>query len=324
VRTRKLLLMAVTNTPLAAYGIYNQYKYIARSFSSWNPPTSLAENIRSLQLVLTTTRLDLDTDEFYGKAVANTAIFTPLIGFYVFAWFGCGAEARKTYREGLLQFGCLINVVGILPFSGSAMALRRISSRRGPLPLVQPSAPHITPYITPPREPGLQPPASSARAPRSNPVGGLIDKNRRPPIKDPVPRRSIHKPPFLPGGSANATASTTTVVPNPPARRLSCHKPVFVPVDTTNTTPVITSDPPGSIPLVVADVSNVRRQGEFASRPIPRYLSCHKPDFVPLVPANPKDKILDAGGIVIPPYACSGRAHEQQGPRVARRQYNGW
>jgi hypothetical protein len=58
-RIRKLLIIAVISIPLAVYCARNQIS--AWLTYEWPTPTSLAENIASLQIVLVHTRSDLGT-----------------------------------------------------------------------------------------------------------------------------------------------------------------------------------------------------------------------------------------------------------------------
>ena len=155
VRTQKLLVMAVINIPLAVLGVWDKLTDVLPYELA--TPTSLADNIASLQMVLVKTRSYLDTVP--DNQAANTmvqAILAPSFAFYIFAWFGFGAEARKAYGEALLKLGRLVGVtfrefwprVSTPPFSWSAIVLWKSNVQRGlanALHFVQPSTPQITP-----------------------------------------------------------------------------------------------------------------------------------------------------------------------------------
>jgi hypothetical protein len=301
VRTRKLLLMAVINALLAVYGLYNQMVFLTSN--EFVAPTSLAENIASLQVVFHDSRSYIDTEWKGGiTSTARTAIAAPLLGFHMFAWFGLGTEARKDYGETLHKLGRLIGVtvrehwplVGTLPFSWSRIALWKAKIRQGladALPLVLPNAPQITPYTsTVPPDDDLQVPANSIRIRPSNPIRNMIDVKRqgRVPSRDPTHRLSSHKPPL-------ATLNPTNSASDVPLRRLSHHKPPFVPLAPPNAPDASGSTPPG-----VEAVNNIRRQEKVASRSRARRLSYHKPAFVPLGLANASSAIRNGLGPTIP------------------------
>jgi len=307
VRTRKLLIMAVISIPLSVYCAWNQIS--AWLTYEWPTPTSLAENIASLQIVLVLTRSDLDTAN--GGTDSVGAFFHPLLTFYFFAWFGFEVEARRAYREAFLKLGRLIGVMlrvhrprmSTLPFSWSATATLQAKFQRGlanTLSLVLPNAPQITPYTsTVPPDDSAEALASPIRIQPSNPaVGNTVDVKRqgRVPLREPPRRRSIHKPPLAALNPANAIPSVSDV----PLRRLSHHKPRLVPLAPPNAPAVATPGASGSNPPRVAAVDNLRRQEGLASHPSVRRLSYHKPAFVPLAPANANSVALSAPGPTIP------------------------
>ena len=307
VRTRKLLVMALINIPLAVFGVWDQINSVL--VSEWDTPTPLAENIASLQIVLVKARSDLDAES--NNQAANTmsnAIFTPLLAFYIFAWFGFGGEARKAYGEALWKLGCLISAtlrahwphMSTLSFSWSATATVCAKFRRGladTLPFVLPNTPQITPYISAvPPDDDPQVPVSPVRIQSSNPVGNRIDVKRRGrvPSREPARRLSIHKP-----LAALDPAIAISSVPNVPLRRLSHHKPCFVPLVPPNAPAIATPGASGSTPPRQEAANNIRRQEEFAPRPRPRRLSYHKPVFVPSAPANANSAVLNSLGPTI-------------------------
>jgi hypothetical protein len=305
VRTRKLLLIAVINIPLAVYGVYTQT--IRGLGLKWVTPTPLTENIASLQIVLVKVRSDVDTTTATGTT--RTAIFTPLLAFYVFAGFGLGAEARKAYGEALLKLGRFIGVtlrehwprLSAPPFSWSALALWKANLQQrlaNALSLVQPNAPQIAPYVsTAALDDDTRVPASPTRTQPSNPVGNRIDfkRQRRMSLRGPARRHSIHKPPLAALNSVNAIPSA----PDVPLRRLSLHKSPLVPLAPPNAPATATPDASGSTPPHIA-TANTRRQEKFAPRPRSRRLSYHKPAFVPLAPANASSAIANTLEPIIP------------------------
>jgi hypothetical protein len=309
VRTRKLLVMAVINTGLAMYGLYGQTANVLTF--EWATPLPLTENLASLQTVIAATRSDLDTSYYDEPSVAaRAAIIMPLLTFYVFAWFGLGAEARKSYGDVLLKLGRLMGVTHrehwphptILPFSWSTIALWKSKLQQrlaDALSLVRPNAPQIAPYISavlPDDEP--QVPASPIRTQPSNPIGNRIDVKRqgRVPSREPAHRLSIHKPPLAALDSVNAIPSISNV----PLRRLSLHKPPFVPLAPPNAPTAATLGASGSNPPRAAVANNIRQQGESAPRPCARRLSYHKPAFVLLAPTNANNGVTSSLEPTIP------------------------
>jgi hypothetical protein len=131
-RTHKFLLMALMNTSLAAFGIYNTIAPFASH--GLDSSKSLAQNLASLKSVFYISRSLLDT-EYKEQAIslAFNRVFVPLFGFYLFGWFGLGAEARETYGEAFEEVIRLICTkrqerrphVGLLPLSRSAIVLRK-------------------------------------------------------------------------------------------------------------------------------------------------------------------------------------------------------
>jgi hypothetical protein len=248
--------MAVINIPLAIYGAYEQI-YLGLKYE-YATPASLAENIASLQRVFVSVRSDVDT-KLKNSAFDPTSkvIFTPLLAFYIFAWFGLGAEMRKAYAEALLKLGVALREhwphVALLPSSWSAIALRKAKLQQGlanALPFVQPNTPQTTPYtsgVPPDNDPQL--PASPIRIPPSNPVGNRIDAKRqgRVPPREPARRLSIHKPPLAALNPANAIPSVSDV----PLRRLSRHKPPFVPLAPPAHPAIASPDASGSVPPTI-------------------------------------------------------------------------
>jgi hypothetical protein len=186
VQTRKLLLMAAINMLFAIHGLRINIIYVIGT--KWSTPTSMAENIASLQIVFANARSSMPAD--YVTSETRFAIITPLLAFYHFAWFGLGAEARKAYVEPLLKLGRPIRAtlrahwphLSTPTVSGSATAPLRATFLQGlanVLSLVLPNAPHITPYTSsvPPESPEL--PTSHVRITPSYSAANRVDIHDR-------------------------------------------------------------------------------------------------------------------------------------------------
>jgi Pheromone A receptor len=308
VQTRKLLLMAVINMLFAIYGLHSNIINLIGIDNEWSALTSLAENIASLQIVITKARSDVPAD--INASLTMEAITAPLLAFYHFAWFGLGEEARKAYVEALLKLGRPISAtlrahwphLSTPTFSWSATAPPRAKFRQGlanVLSLVLPNAPHITPYtssVLPDDRAAL--PASPIRIQPPNTVGDRTDAKRQGRVtsREPVRRLSLHKPALAALNPANAIQSVLDV----PLRRLSHHKPSFVPLAPPNGPVITTLHASGSNPPSVEAATNTRRQEKFASRPSTRGLSYHKPAFVPLAPANANGAVPNTSAPTIP------------------------
>jgi hypothetical protein len=299
--------MAVINIPLAIYGICVQIIKLIEF--EWTSPTSVAENIASLQLVFAKARPDLDTtSKDYAASITRVRIIVPLLAFYVFAWFGFGAEARKVYGEALLKLGRLIRVVprehwphvGTPRLPWSAGALWKAKFRQGladasslVLPNALQSIPH--PYGVPPHDcPELL--TNHVRIAPSYSAGNRLDTKRqgKMPSRKPARRLSIHKPPLAAVNPANTIPSTLDV----PLRPLSRHKPRLGPLAPPNAPVIATraASGSGSSPPYEKATNNIRRQEKFTSRLRARRLSFHKPAFVRLAPANANSAIPNASG----------------------------
>lgn len=113
VRTRKLLFMSFTTLLLlvAAFGVTLGKTLHYIPVSTWETLPSMAENIHSLQVVRFLDRYFLDT--LGTGAVENYTlklIITPLLGIYIFAWFGFTAEAQNSYRRVIGEFARLVRM----------------------------------------------------------------------------------------------------------------------------------------------------------------------------------------------------------------------
>jgi Pheromone A receptor len=305
VRTRKILLMAVINVPLAVYGVCIQIINVLRY--EWDTPISLAKNIASLQVVLVNARSELDTtSSFDAGGATRTAIFMPLLAFYMFAWFGFGEEVRKAYVEALLKLGHLIGVVFraywqlvcLLPSSWYTTALRKDNPQHSfadALPLGLPRAPQITPYtssVLP--DDSTELPPGHAMLPPPYSVGNRIDVKRqgKVPSREPERRLSIHKSRLAALNGSNSIPSVSDI----PLCRLSHHKPRFAPLASPNFPAITTSGAFGSTPPLKRTANNIRGQERFSSRSHARRLLYHKPAFVPLTPANTNSAVPTALG----------------------------
>jgi Pheromone A receptor len=305
VQTRKLLLMAVITMLFAIHGI--RIIIISLRGVEWSTPTSIDENIASLQIVIAKARSDWSAD--LNANMTRYSIITPLLAFYHFAWFGLGEEARKAYVEALLKLGRPISATlrAHWPYlstptsSWSTTAPLRAKFRQGlanASSLVLFNAPNITPYtssVPPDDSPEL--PTSHVRITPPYSAGNGVDIKRqgRVPSREPARRLSIHKPALAALNPANTIPSVSDV----PLRRLSHHKPPFVPLAPANGPVIATPHASGSSPPLEA-ANNTRRQESFASSPRARRLSYHKPAFVPLAPANANGAVSNTSGPTIP------------------------
>jgi hypothetical protein len=295
------MLIAIYTLPIV---IINLMKIV----NNWSARTSVAENIASLQIVITRARSDAPAD--INAIMTTGTIMTPLFAFHHFAWFGLGAEARKTYVEALLKLGRPICAtvrahwphLSTPTFSWSATAPIRAKIQQGlanALSLVLANVPQITPYTSSvPPDDLAELPASPIRIQPPNAVGDRANVKRQGPVpsRGPVGRLSIHKPPL----AALNPANTIPLVLDVPLRRLSHHKPPFVPLAPPNGPVIATPHASGSNPPSVEAVNNTRRQEKFASRPHARRLSYHKPAFVPLAAANANGAVPNTSSPTIP------------------------
>ena len=248
--------------------------------------------------------------------------------------FGFGAEARKVYREATLKPGRLIRVTlrefwpSTSPLSWPTTLLWNANLQQRPataLPLVQPDAPQITPYISiipPDDDPQVL--TSSTMIQPPNRSGNKIDMKRqeRVPSREPARRLSIHKPALAALDPAIAIPSVSSV----PLRRISHHKPPFVPLAPPNALATATPGASGSTPLRarVEAANTIRGQRKLASHTHTCRLSYYKPAFVSLAPANasraapnpseprillvdiPKDSIGNKNAVVRPESVVDG------------------
>lgn len=199
VRTRKLIFMSFANLLLSivAFGItvgkFLQYYPV----STWGESPSIAENVQYLQVVVFVDRFLLDTQLTNSIDSATTRlIITPLLGVYLFVWFGFTAEARSSYRKALEEF---IRLVGIKP-KDTKEYKTGWASIISPFNRYQvPSNHRRIPYLGAPNK-GRQDvllPSESAPAYHPGHSDEVIDIKRED-GSNPPSRLSLHKPPFVP------------------------------------------------------------------------------------------------------------------------------
>ena len=229
-------------------------------------------------------------------------ISMPLIGFYLFAWFGFSVEARNSYQEA---FTSLLRVFSIEPKPAQSGSFKKPASRwptiltnltpRRKSNDILPTTTGVTPFAWPPPSDSEGPlpsrPEETHR--RSEDSGEAIETGPEESGHTPraVTRRlSFHKPP-LPSSAAANTCAPPMVPTSDEPRWLSCHKPSLPPFAFENT----------SIPPAVATLDVVRPLSfhkpplppfasaalpAIATLDIPRRLSFHKPRLPPIAPAN--------------------------------------
>lgn len=226
INTQKLLTMSFFNLLLAILALYvtvgKSVQY--HPASSWVRPVSLQSSVETLSVVRVYDQFILDTKMRGMVHNATTrSLVTPLLGFYMFAWFGFSTEARKSYVEAI---GILMRLLGVHPRAGGIRLSWNSSSRfdspselYGLSPFYVSGIPNTERHASP-----LPPkPAKVHRSSSSKDIIGVTAEGNLP-----SPRRlSFHKQPVR---SHRPTSSEAVVVNTAkqnctPPRRLSFHKP---------------------------------------------------------------------------------------------------
>ncbi|KIM28331.1 hypothetical protein M408DRAFT_140016 [Serendipita vermifera MAFF 305830] len=220
VRTRKLLFFSFVTLLLSitAFGLtvgkFLQYYPV----STWDPPPSMAENIQSLQVVRYVDRYFMDSSFGTGMIESSTSrlIITPLLGVYVFAWFGFSAEARNSYRKAVTELARLVN---IKPRNASTkISKTKWESLISPFNHYQVSGNHgATPYLGAPSKKSYDVRLPSEPAPVYRPDNSddVIDI-KQVENSGPLNRLSSHKPPLRPLALEDPSRESSPPPPPPP------------------------------------------------------------------------------------------------------------
>ena len=291
-RSRKLLIMSLCNLVLALFAIsYTVGKLLQYSpVSSWVPPLPLSESIEYLKVVRFMDRYFMEkvAPETLDAATSR-CISMPLLGFYLFAWFGFSAEARKSYREAFKELSCIFITEpnpSQLESEKPASRWPRILAKFAPCRKsnnILPNTRDITPFVwSPSTDSGESLPSKPEEAHCSEESEEVmeitLEKRRHSPQV--VSRRvSFHKPPLSPSVPVNPS-TLPAVVTLDMARRLSFHKPP--PPLSLNTLPVAAAGE--MTPQADSPIQNEEHTHEMTLHlPIPLHAPSRPPPTPPIV-----------------------------------------
>lgn len=226
-RTKKLLALSFVNLALSIFTVgWSMGLYLGvYPVSTWKKPSSIVENLQNLQYVWFYNRLAMESENVArgsNKISVSRLLSTPLVGFYLFAWFGFSAEARKSYGQ------VFASITGIKHTGTGNSTWARLVSKYWSHSEEKNLLPTKNPYLD------SRLPAKPAKIYLSNYSDEVIDK--KPDESGIILRHlSYHKSPLSPSSrdispsEENGGHSPRLNEHDPPPRRLSHHKPPLPP-----------------------------------------------------------------------------------------------